>query len=57
VSSALLLSASPAGVDASVVTYAIAVRTLLPAFLTGAAERASLTETVMALRKLVEPHQ
>jgi len=46
-----------AAVDASVVTYAIAVRTLLPAFLTGAAERASLTETVMALRKLVEPHQ
>jgi ribosome-associated toxin RatA of RatAB toxin-antitoxin module len=42
--------------DASLVTYAIAVRTLLPGFLTGGAERASLTETVTKLRKLVEPH-
>jgi ribosome-associated toxin RatA of RatAB toxin-antitoxin module len=39
----------------SVVTYAIAVRTVLPAFVTGGAERASLIETVTALRKLVEP--
>ena len=40
---------------ASLVTYAIAVRTMLPAFVTGGAERASLVETVTALRKLVEP--
>ena len=40
---------------ASRVTYAIAVRTLLPAFATGGAERDSLVETVAALRKLVEP--
>ncbi|HEV8583509.1 MAG TPA: SRPBCC family protein [Methylomirabilota bacterium] len=40
--------------DASLVTYAIAVRTLLPAFVTGGAERDSLVETVTALRKLVE---
>ena len=38
----------------SLVTYAIAVRTTLPAFLTRSSERASLTETVVALRKLVE---
>jgi len=38
----------------SLVTYAIAVRTMLPAFITGGAESASLTETVTALRKLVE---
>jgi len=40
--------------DASLVTYAIAVRTMLPAVVTGGAESASLTETVTALRKLVE---
>jgi ribosome-associated toxin RatA of RatAB toxin-antitoxin module len=39
---------------ASLVTYAIAVRTLLPAFVTRGAERASLTETVTAMRKLAE---
>jgi ribosome-associated toxin RatA of RatAB toxin-antitoxin module len=39
---------------ASLVTYAIAVRTVLPKFLTVGAERDSLTETVTALRKLVE---
>jgi ribosome-associated toxin RatA of RatAB toxin-antitoxin module len=38
----------------SIVTYAIAVRTLLPAFLTGGAERESLVETVTKLRTLVE---
>jgi ribosome-associated toxin RatA of RatAB toxin-antitoxin module len=41
----------------SLVTYAIAVRTMLPGFLTGDSERASLTDTVTALRKLVEPPQ
>ncbi len=40
--------------DASLVTYAIAVRTLLPAFVVAGGESASLTETVTALRKLVE---
>jgi ribosome-associated toxin RatA of RatAB toxin-antitoxin module len=40
--------------DTSLVTYAIAVRTMLPAWVTGGAERASLIETVTALRKLVE---
>jgi ribosome-associated toxin RatA of RatAB toxin-antitoxin module len=39
---------------ASRVTYAIAVQTMLPAFVTGGAETASLIETVTALRKLVE---
>ena len=38
----------------SLVTYAIAVRTSLPAFVTRGAEQDSLTETVTALRKLVE---
>jgi ribosome-associated toxin RatA of RatAB toxin-antitoxin module len=38
----------------SLVTYAIAVRTLLPAFVTTSAERDSLVETIAALRKLVE---
>jgi len=38
----------------SLVTYALAVRTLLPGFVTRSAERESLTETVVALRKLVE---
>jgi ribosome-associated toxin RatA of RatAB toxin-antitoxin module len=41
--------------DTCVVTYAIAVRTLLPGFITGGREHASLTETVTGLRKLVEP--
>ena len=40
---------------ASLVTYAIAVRTKLPEFVTAGAERDSLLETVNALRKLVEP--
>jgi ribosome-associated toxin RatA of RatAB toxin-antitoxin module len=40
--------------DASLVTYAIAVRTMLPAFVTASGESASLTETMIALRKLVE---
>jgi len=40
--------------DASLVTYAIAVRTVLPAFVVAGGESASLTETVTALRKLVE---
>jgi ribosome-associated toxin RatA of RatAB toxin-antitoxin module len=39
---------------ASLVTYAIAVRTMLPTFVTGGAERASLTETLSAMRKLAE---
>jgi hypothetical protein len=38
----------------SLVTYAIAVRTSLPAVLTRSSERASLTDTVVALRTLVE---
>ena len=38
----------------SVVTYAIAVRTIVPGFLTGGAERQSLVDTIMRLRKLVE---
>ena len=39
---------------ASLVTYAIAVRTMLPTFITRGAEGESLTETVVAMRKLVE---
>jgi ribosome-associated toxin RatA of RatAB toxin-antitoxin module len=39
---------------ASLVTYAIAVRTLVPAFLTLGAERDSLTETITGMRKLAE---
>ena len=39
---------------ASLVTYAIAVRTLLPGFITRGAEQESLIETVTAMRKLVE---
>jgi ribosome-associated toxin RatA of RatAB toxin-antitoxin module len=39
---------------ASLVTYAIAVRTVLPAFVTGGAERESLVETIVAMRKVVE---
>jgi ribosome-associated toxin RatA of RatAB toxin-antitoxin module len=38
----------------SLVTYAIAVRTLLPAFVTLGAERDSLLETITSMRKLVE---
>ena len=38
----------------SLVTYAIAVRTILPGFVTGGAERASLVDTIKKLRKLVE---
>lgn len=38
----------------SLVTYAIAVRTLLPGFVTRGAEQESLTETVSAMRKLAE---
>ena len=40
--------------NASLVTYAIAVRTMLPAFVTAGGESASLTETVIRLRNLVE---
>jgi ribosome-associated toxin RatA of RatAB toxin-antitoxin module len=39
---------------ASLVTYAIAVRTMVPAFLTLGAERDSLTETIVGMRKLAE---
>ena len=39
---------------ASLVTYAIAVRTALPAFVTGSSERDSLVETMTAMRKLAE---
>jgi ribosome-associated toxin RatA of RatAB toxin-antitoxin module len=39
---------------ASLVTYAIAVRTVLPSFVTGGAERDSLVETIVAMRKVVE---
>jgi ribosome-associated toxin RatA of RatAB toxin-antitoxin module len=45
----------PAGAgDASLVTYAIAVRTMLPGFVTAGGESASLSETVTSLRKVVE---
>jgi hypothetical protein len=37
----------------TVVTYAVAVRTLLPAFATRGAERDSLVRTITAMRKLV----
>ncbi|HEX9820343.1 MAG TPA: SRPBCC family protein [Methylomirabilota bacterium] len=40
--------------DASLVTYAIAVRTILPGFVTRGSEQDSLTETVTSLRRLVE---
>jgi ribosome-associated toxin RatA of RatAB toxin-antitoxin module len=40
--------------NASLVTYAIAVRTMLPASITAGGERASLTETMIGLRKLVD---
>jgi len=36
------------------VTYALAVRTVLPAFITRGAEQESLTETITAMRKLAE---
>ena len=39
---------------ASLVTYAIAVRTVLPAFITRGAEQESLIETITAMRKLAE---
>ena len=39
---------------ASLVTYAIAVRTVLPAFVTRGSERESLIETITAMRKLAE---
>jgi ribosome-associated toxin RatA of RatAB toxin-antitoxin module len=39
---------------ATLVTYAIAVRTLVPTFLTPGAERDSLTETITGMRKLAE---
>jgi len=45
------LDAEPGG---SLVTYAIAVRTILPAFATYGSERDSLVDTVRALRKLAE---
>lgn len=39
----------------SLVTYAIAVRTILPGFVTGGAQRESLVDTIKKLRKVVEP--
>lgn len=39
---------------ASLVTYGLAVRTVLPAFLTRAAERDSLVDTIAGLRRLAE---
>jgi ribosome-associated toxin RatA of RatAB toxin-antitoxin module len=39
---------------ASLVTYAIAVRTVLPGFVTGSSERDSLVETMTSMRKLAE---
>ena len=39
---------------ASLVTYAIAVRTVLPGFMTGGAERDSVADTITALRAVVE---
>jgi ribosome-associated toxin RatA of RatAB toxin-antitoxin module len=39
---------------ASLVTYAIGVRTVLPAAFTGRSERDSLSETVLSLRRLAE---
>jgi ribosome-associated toxin RatA of RatAB toxin-antitoxin module len=38
----------------SLVTYAIAVRTIVPGFVTRGAERKSLVDTIQRLRKLVE---
>ena len=39
----------------TLVTYAIAVRTILPAFATSGSERDSLVDTVKALRKTPSP--
>jgi hypothetical protein len=36
------------------VTYAIAVRTILPGFVTSGSERDSLVDTIRSLRKLAE---
>jgi hypothetical protein len=44
----------PAEDGGSLVTYAIAVRTILPGFITRGAERRSLVETIEKLRALVE---
>jgi hypothetical protein len=38
----------------SLVTFAIAVRTILPGFMTRGAERQSLVDTIRRLRKVVE---
>jgi hypothetical protein len=38
----------------TLVTYAIAVRTILPGFATAGSERQSVVDTIMALRKLIE---
>lgn len=40
--------------DGTLVTYALAVRTILPAFATARSERDSLVDTITALRKLAE---
>ena len=40
----------------SLVTYAIAVRTILPGFATAGSERQSVIDTISQLRKLVEPN-
>jgi ribosome-associated toxin RatA of RatAB toxin-antitoxin module len=40
--------------DGTLVTYAIAVRTILPRFATAGSERQSVVDTITALRKLVE---
>jgi carbon monoxide dehydrogenase subunit G len=40
--------------DGTLVTYALAVRTILPAFVTSRSERDSLVDTIRALRKLAE---
>ena len=45
------LDEAPGG---TLVTYALAVRTILPAFATSGSERDSLVDTVRALRKLAE---
>jgi ribosome-associated toxin RatA of RatAB toxin-antitoxin module len=43
--------------NVSLVTYAIAVRTMLPGFVTRGAERDSLTETITSMRKLAESRE
>ena len=45
------LGEAPGG---TLVTYALAVRTILPAFATSGSERESLVDTIKALRKLAE---